>query len=143
MIGTQEEGLPESLLFEKNEADAGGQDDDEEYRAEAPLNTAEPGFVVDCRGHLIRSGGAGDGEEGGEEEENGAGGEGHHDDTRCVGLWLAASSTALPIEPVSDIHVCKHVHAQEAAHRGRVDDGQGGGRVPGRDRPAGGSGDGA
>ena len=74
MIGTQEEGLPESLLFEKNEADAGGQDDDEEYRAEAPLNTAEPGFVVDCRGHLIRSGGAGDGEEGEEEEEEDCGG---------------------------------------------------------------------
>lgn len=84
VIGTAEEGLPDSLLFEKNETGEEGQD---EYRGEAPLQTAGPGFVVDCRGHLIRSG-AGGGDcgsgDGNEDDEEGDGGAGDDDDTRCV-----------------------------------------------------------
>jgi hypothetical protein len=55
VIGTAEEGLPESLLFEREE----GGDGDDEYRGEAAVQTAGPGYVVDCMGHLIRSGAAG------------------------------------------------------------------------------------
>jgi hypothetical protein len=38
VIGTAEEGLPESLLFEKEGGD--------EYRGETPVQTAGPGFGV-------------------------------------------------------------------------------------------------
>lgn len=91
VIGTAEEGLPESLLFEKEGAG------DDEYRREAPLQTAGPGFVVDCRGHLIRSGGGGGGGKGGDGDGEGDGEEGEEDDddddTRkrlIVGGWMMA-----------------------------------------------------
>ena len=87
VIGTAEEGLPGSLLFEKEEGE--GQEEGE-YRSETAVQTAGPGFVVDCRGHLIRSnggGGKGGGAEDEDEDEEGAGDgddDDYDDDTRSV-----------------------------------------------------------
>ncbi|TFJ82302.1 hypothetical protein NSK_006421 [Nannochloropsis salina CCMP1776] len=56
VVGTAQEGLPESLLFDQG--DAREVEKAHDYTEEAALHTAGPGLVVDCRGHLIRRGGA-------------------------------------------------------------------------------------
>lgn len=86
VIGTADEGMPESLFFEKQEADGG--DDDDGYRREGPTQTAgTAGFVVDCRGHLIRSrGGAVAGGEG--EDEDDVDGDDGKGDTRWVSRMI-------------------------------------------------------
>ena len=48
VIGTSEEGLPESLLFEDDHPTAlTKQEEEEQYREEAALHTAGPGKTAD------------------------------------------------------------------------------------------------